>query len=107
MESKLIKMRHCNDRIEQDPRLTNIRYADDILMFAQSRSEAVSMLESLAGVLRQYGLELNAKKTKVLTTEATQDEPSACATRHGDVMILGTTGQHKYDDTPCEMLQFG
>ena len=40
-------------------RLTNVRYADDILLFGQSLHEAVWMLESLADVLKLYGLELN------------------------------------------------
>ena len=46
------------------PRLTNIRYADDLLLFGKSLSEVVSMLERLAGILKLYGLELNMKKTK-------------------------------------------
>jgi len=45
-------------------RLTNIRYPDDILFFGQLLDEAVSMLESLADVLKLYGLELNMKKRK-------------------------------------------
>ena len=42
-------------------RLMNIRYADDILLFGQSLVEAVSMLESLADVLKLYGLDLNMR----------------------------------------------
>ena len=81
---------------ERDPRLTNIRYADNLFMSAQSRSEAVSMLESLADVLGQFGLELNAKKTKIMTTEPTPDEPTVWTTRYGDVIILGANEHHKY-----------
>jgi hypothetical protein len=47
-----------------DPRLTNIRYADDILLFGKSLSEAVDMLEKLPLVFKSYGLELNMKKRK-------------------------------------------
>ena len=56
------------------PRLTNIRYADDLLLFGQSLEEAVKMLESLAGVLQTYGLELNMKKTKIMSTECPCEE---------------------------------
>ena len=48
----------------EQERLTNVRYADDILLFGKSLDEAVSMLELLSDVLQQYGLELNVGKTK-------------------------------------------
>ena len=38
------------------PRLTNIRYADDILLFAQSLDESIYLFESLAKVFRKYVL---------------------------------------------------
>ena len=44
------------------PRLTNIRYADDILLFAKSIEEVVSMTEKLIKELQRIGLALNAKK---------------------------------------------
>lgn len=49
-------------------RRTNIRYADDILMFARSLEEDESMLALLSETLADYDLELNAKKTKILST---------------------------------------
>ena len=52
------------------PALLDLRFADDILLFAKSYAEAVSLLHDLATVLSQVGLTLNASKTVVLTNEA-------------------------------------
>ena len=52
-------------------RLTNIRFADDLLLFGKSMEEAISMLELLVIRLRSYGLELNTKKTKMLSSDIT------------------------------------
>ena len=48
--------------------LTNVRYADDLLLFANTLEEGIKMMESLAAVLDQFGLELNTRKTKILST---------------------------------------
>ena len=52
------------------PALLDLRFADDILLFAKSYAEAVSLLHDLATVLSQVGLTLNASNTVVLTNEA-------------------------------------
>ena len=77
-------------------RLTNLRYADDLLIFGQSLEEVVSMLDSLTEVLHLYGLELNLKKTKILSTEPAPDNIQVCITKHGSVEILSATSKHKY-----------
>ena len=51
-------------------RLTNIRYADDILLYAKSLGELVFMMESLVHELSQVGLQLSSSKTKIFTTQA-------------------------------------
>ena len=50
--------------------LLDLRFADDILLFAKSYAEAVSLLHDLVTALSQVGLILNATKTVVLTNEA-------------------------------------
>ena len=45
------------------PALLDLRFADDILLFAKSYAEAVSLLHDLATVLSQVGSTLNASKT--------------------------------------------
>ena len=52
------------------PALLDLRFADDILLFAKSYSETVSLLHDLVTALSQVGLILNANKTVVLTNEA-------------------------------------
>ena len=50
--------------------LTDLRFADDILLFALSPQKDLEMLRSLVLYLRQVGLVLNASKTKLMTTQA-------------------------------------
>ena len=54
--------------------LLDLRFADDILFFAKSYAETVSLLHDLTTVLSQVGLILNASKTVVLTNEAQPPE---------------------------------
>ena len=51
------------------PRLTNTRYADDILLYARSLPELKEMTEILIPELNAVGLHLNSKKTKILHNE--------------------------------------
>ena len=50
-------------------RLTNSRYADDILLYAKSLQELTDMLNLLHCELQAAGLQMHDAKTKVLTTE--------------------------------------
>ena len=50
-------------------RLTNIRFADDLMLHSKAESELVYMLETLSQELRNVGLQLNPQKTKILTTK--------------------------------------
>ena len=47
--------------------LLDLRFADDILLFATSSVEAARMVDALVTCLKEVGLALNASKTKVLT----------------------------------------
>ena len=46
-------------------RITNTRYADDILLYAKSLPEFQSMAELLIEELSHVGLQLNASKSKI------------------------------------------
>ena len=50
-------------------RLTNTRYADDILLYAKSLDELQHMTELLLPELALVGLRLNASKTRILHTD--------------------------------------
>ena len=51
-------------------RLVDLRFLDDILLFAKSAAEASAILDGLVHELAAVGLVLNAAKTVVLTTQA-------------------------------------
>ena len=63
-----LKLTNEGLRLGQDIRLTNLRYADDLMIFATSREETVFMVETLAQKLFPVALQLTGMKTKVLTT---------------------------------------
>ena len=46
-------------------RLSNLRFADDIILFAESEEKLKDMLEDLNNEGKRDGLKLNKKKTKV------------------------------------------
>ena len=50
-------------------RLTNVRYADDVMLFAKSVGELTSMNELLVEAFASVGLELDTSKSKILTNE--------------------------------------
>ena len=52
------------------PNLLDLRFADDILFFAQSRVETGNPLDALVKQLDRVGLLLNPEKTMVITNEA-------------------------------------
>ena len=49
--------------------LLDLRFADDILLFATASIEAARMVDALVTCLKEVGLALNASKTKILTTQ--------------------------------------
>ena len=55
------------DISEEGPTLTNLRFADDILLMAQSKQDVRKMLEHLQALSAEYGLKINVEKTKILT----------------------------------------
>ena len=59
--------------LQLDPareRLTNVRFADDLLLFGSSMAEVVEMFELLSLKLEEAGLSINPSKTKMFTTGA-------------------------------------
>ena len=56
---------------KEGTRLTNVRYADDIILFAKTEEELIEMVELLIEAFGDVGLELNAAKSKNLTNVPT------------------------------------
>ena len=51
-----------------EKKITNIRYADDLMLYARSLQDLKDMTTFLITELGAMGLQLNASKTKILTT---------------------------------------
>ena len=77
-------------------RLTNIRFADDLLLFGKTMNEAIHMAETLVEKLAGYGLELNIKKTKIMSTTVTTNEPTLIDTQVGFMELVPAGCTHKY-----------
>jgi len=84
------------DEADSMERLTNIRFADDILLFGKSLEEAIDMIERLVRKLREYGLELNIKKTKMMATTTYLEDTTLIDTQVGFIELLGGNVRHKY-----------
>ena len=54
------------------------------------------MLELLSEALSEYGLELNSKKTKILSNETVGEESVHCITKCGCIEILAVDQKYKY-----------
>ena len=79
----------------EDP-LTNLRFADDVLLIAQNRADVRKMMEHLRAEAAKYGLKLNMDKTKVLTsTHATKKRDSVHIAGQ-PVEIIGPESSERY-----------
>ena len=61
------KLFHRGVLLGHGNRLTYIRYADDLMLFATSSNDLIYMLETLIPEFAACGLQLNSAKTKILT----------------------------------------
>ena len=62
----------------------DLRFADDLLVFATGRDDTIRLLEELVTSLGQFGLTLNTPKTKILTTQA---QPGSSLQTSGGVTV--------------------
>ena len=86
-------------KLDDGERLCCARFADDLIIYASSFAELVDMLDILVEELRAVGLELNAKKSKIFTTDRATVESAHpilvdCADAFIEVMRAMDT--HKY-----------
>ena len=72
--------------------LLDLRFADDILLFATASIEAARMVDALVTCLKEVGLALNASKTKILTSS--QAKQSQLKTGL-EIQISDATTAHK------------
>ncbi len=79
----------------KDP-LMNLRFADDILLIAQSQSDIRKMLKDLKAEAEKYGLKMHMGKTKILRNEAATCKDSSVQIGGEDVKILGIEESERY-----------
>ena len=89
------KLRNHGLHVGKEERLTNVRFADDIMLYAKSCSELMQMLESLILELGAIGLQLNSRKTKILTT-ASLASPTFLEVAGSFVEVLWGDLSHSY-----------
>ena len=89
------KLFHHGVQLGHGNRLTNIRYADDLMLFATSSKDLIYMLETLIPELAACGLQLNSAKTKILTTSPlnTSEFADVCGEM---VQVIHAESVHKY-----------
>jgi len=83
------------DVIRHGSRLTNMRYVDDLMMFATFSNDLIYMLEALIPELVACGLQVNSATTKILTTSPS--ESSECVDVCGEmVQVIHSETVRKY-----------
>ena len=89
------KLVHHGVQLGHGSRLTNIRYADDLMLFATSSNDLIYMLEALIPELAACGLQLNSAKTKILTTSPSESSEfvDVCGEM---VQVIHAETVHKY-----------
>jgi len=81
--------------------VTNLRYADDIILLACSEIQLQELVDRLEGVSRKYGLLINVEKTKVMTTGG-----SSCSVTINNMLVevvssFPCVGSLITDDAEC------
>ena len=83
---------------QNETRLTNLRFADDVLVIGRSLKQVAEMLMLLKAETGKCGLELHPEKTKILSSTNRQNRPRNKFTYVGDmrIEILPRTSELKY-----------
>ena len=76
--------------------LTELRFADDVLLFSQQRSDVTKMLSHLSGTACKFGLKINFSKTKVLTWNSLAEGLTSLKVGEDYVKILDETEAERY-----------
>jgi len=72
---------------ELDDRLCNLRFADDVILFASSREGLQRMLNDMVLATKAVGLQIHFGKTKVLTNVRNEDRHGANFIQLGDELV--------------------
>ena len=89
------KCEHHGIAMGHRERLTNIRYVDDLMLYARSWPALVGMIKILSWELHHIGLQLNAAKSKIFTTKSL-DHPTYVEVSQDLVHVLHEGSSHKF-----------
>jgi hypothetical protein len=90
--------RHFGIDVGVAERLTNLRFADDVLLVGSSLQQVSTMLQDLAAAAGEVGLELHPDKTKILANECggRRGRPEEVELLFGSVKVLPLTENTLY-----------
>ena len=79
---------------EHEP-LTNLRFADDVILVASSRADIRKMILDLKKEAARFGMKINASKTKVMATDpAARESPLKCGELAVQVLQAGESEKY-------------
>jgi hypothetical protein len=78
-----------------DP-LTNLRFADDVLLFAHSKHDIVKMIKHLRAESSRFGLSLHLGKTKILTNVPPAIRPAHLQVGESHIHVLRADESERY-----------
>ena len=82
-----VQMGFGNADSKDETRLTNLRFADDVLIVGSSLKQVTEMLTLLKAETGKCGLELHPDKTKIISSTNRQNRPRNKSTKVGDMRI--------------------
>jgi len=81
---------------DQCDTLSNLRFADDCVLVAQSKTDAKKMLERFIIISEEYGLSVHADKTKLVTWDRLSKGICSISVQERIFAILSETDSEKY-----------
>ena len=75
--------------------LSNLRFADDVLLIASSRADVAKMISDLAREAAKFGLEIHLGKTRILTNKGGK-RPSHIKCYNHNVEVVAADSTEKY-----------
>jgi exonuclease III len=88
--------------------ITNLRYADDAVLVADKRKKLQAMIDRLNDTCKEYGMEINVKKTKVMIMNKEETSNNLQSSISLNNVPLEQVSRFKYlgswisDDAKCE-----
>ena len=76
--------------------LQDVRYADDLMIYADSLQDLIFMLELFFEELRRIGLEINSKKCRILTTAFDVNVPHYIDVAGEFLPVVSDCKKHRY-----------